>query len=190
MLSLHCIQHTLQSRAAMLQTFFILYIAVTIKAIMHLVMLWYVHKVAKLQSSKVAHLLHGEACSVHRGDVGPCVVGMAGAHLAVEVSVEVEVEVEVELEVVVDVEEEVEVVVGIVRMVRAHHPRLHDNEGHAFSISEHHRSVRHLAFHKHQDKPTTNVEWGKNQNIAMLFLVTLFWQIGVTFNWDSFKSSK
>ena len=79
---------------------------------------------------------------MHRGDVGPCVVGMAGAHLAVEVSVEVEVT----------------VVVGIVRMVRAHHPRLHDNEGHAFSISEHQRSVRHLAFHKHQDKPTTNVE--------------------------------
>ena len=79
---------------------------------------------------------------MHRGDVGPCVVGMAGAHLEVEVSVEVEVT----------------VVVGIVRMVRAHHPRLHDNEGHAFSISEHQRSVRHLAFHKHQDKPTTNVE--------------------------------
>ena len=85
---------------------------------------------------------------MHRGDVGPCVVGMAGAHLAVEVSLEVEVSVGVE----------VTVVVGIVRMVRAHHPRLHDNEGHAFSISEHHRSVRHLAFHKHQDKPTTNVE--------------------------------
>ena len=85
---------------------------------------------------------------MHRGDVGPCVVGMAGAHLAVEVSLEVEVSVEVE----------VTVVVGIVRMVRAHHPRLHDNEGHAFSISEQHRSVRHLAFHKHQDKPTTNVE--------------------------------
>ena len=97
---------------------------------------------------------------MHRGDVGPCVVGMAGAHLAVEVSVEVEVEVEVEVsvEVVVSVEVEVTVVVGIVRMVRAHHPRLHDNEGHAFSISEHQRSVRHLAFHKHQDKPTTNVE--------------------------------
>ena len=79
---------------------------------------------------------------MHLGDVGPCVVGMAGAHLEVEVSVEVEVT----------------VVVGIVRMVRAHHPRLHDNEGHAFSISEQHRSVRHLAFHKHQDKPTTNVE--------------------------------
>ena len=78
--------------------------------------------------------------------LGPALWGMAGAHLAVEVSVEVEVEVEVT------------VVVGIVRMVRAHHPRLHDNEGHAFSISEHHRSVRHLAFHKHQDKPTTNVE--------------------------------
>ena len=89
---------------------------------------------------------------MHRGDVGPCVVGMAGAHLEVEVSVEVEVGVEVSLEV------EVTVVVGIVRMVRAHHPRLHDNEGHAFSISEHQRSVRHLAFHKHQDKPTTNVE--------------------------------
>ena len=85
---------------------------------------------------------------MHRGDVGSCVVGIAGAHLAVEVSLEVEVSVGVE----------VTVVVGIVRMVRAHHPRLHDNEGHAFSISEHQRSVRHLAFHKHQDKPTTNVE--------------------------------
>ena len=38
---------------------------------------------------------------MHRGDVGPCVVGMAGAHLAVEVSLEVEVSVGVDVTVVV-----------------------------------------------------------------------------------------